>query len=705
MKNLRIALAKQKKLVALFIVTIFLPSVLLSVFGIRAIRNEKFRLEREIENQNRRIAGFLKNQLISRFEEISSDLKSVTEDPSFIQKDYASIRKLVNGRFQNDLLIEQIFLNYGTEEYFFPFLQPISTTQMPAPGLSLNDSARKLLKQAQESEYQKRDYTTAIARYKTLIPSAGNRNTRAIILNHIARNYKKQSKYHQAAETYLQVVRDFPESRASSGLPLVIPAELQIAECYNSAGDFRESLTYAFRIYKQLLDISWDLTEDQFVTYASLAQEAIRNSRENLVNEFTEVDRNELERLTRLHINRVEQFQIRKAIIEEIVPDLRNMLGPVPNAAGVVNLSKTIDSRLFLVSAVPISENSKGILGILYNQNHLIKSVLPEIIRDIQRDEETDIAITDLSGIRLVGSTELQDKEPILTEYFEANFPPWKITLYTHGTAPSDMISITRNFYFWTIITLIIVLVFGAVMINRAMAHEQAALKIKSDFVSSVSHEFKTPLTSIRTLTERMKNGKIKDPAKMQTYFSIISHDVDRLARLVSNVLNFSKIEEGRKEYEFQDTDTTEWISQTVNEYRETEIEKEINIHLNVAENIPRLKMDPDALSQAVYNLLDNAIKFSDKKDRIDVLLTSNKLQVILKITDRGIGIDSEDLNHIFDKFYQGKNALEKSVQGTGLGLTLVKHAIEAHGGKISIESSVGKGTTFSIQIPFQLKM
>jgi len=237
------------------------------------------------------------------------------------------------------------------------------------------------------------------------------------------------------------------------------------------------------------------------------------------------------------------------------------------------------------------------------------------------------------------------------------------------------------------------------------MAHERAALKIKSDFVSSVSHEFKTPLTSIRALTERMKNGKVNDRGKMQQYFSIISHDVDKLTRLVSNVLNFSKIEEGRKEYEFRVTDTAEWITQTVNDYRKAGIQKEIDIHLHVAENIPPLKMDPDALSQSVYNLLDNAVKFSDENTRIDVSLASSKQQVTLKIADQGIGIDREDLRYIFDKFYQGKNALKKSVQGTGLGLTLVKHTVEAHGGKISIESNVGKGTTFTFRIPVQSKM
>ena len=117
MRNLQIVLGKQKRLVALFIITIFLPSVLLSVFGIRAIRNEKFRLESKIESQNRRIAGFLKNQLISRFEAIRSDLKSMAEDACFIQKDYASIRKLADGWFQNDLLIEQIFLLFLHGKY------------------------------------------------------------------------------------------------------------------------------------------------------------------------------------------------------------------------------------------------------------------------------------------------------------------------------------------------------------------------------------------------------------------------------------------------------------------------------------------------------------------------------------------------------------------------------------------------------------
>jgi signal transduction histidine kinase len=266
------------------------------------------------------------------------------------------------------------------------------------------------------------------------------------------------------------------------------------------------------------------------------------------------------------------------------------------------------------------------------------------------------------------------------------------------------MISITRNFFFWTILTLVVVLVFGAVMIWRAMAHERSLLKIKSDFVSSVSHEFKSPLTSIRALTDRMQAGKVKEEAKRMEYFSIISQDVDRLSRLVTNILDFSKIEEGKKEYEFLETDIAKWLGRTVEKYRKTETSKGMNFHLDVDNNCPHILMDSNALSQVLYNLMDNAVKFSGEKSEIHIKLTSNEEQITLEVMDEGIGIDREDMEQIFDKFYQGRNATQHAVQGTGLGLTLVKHVVEAHDGSISVESDVGKGSNFKIIIPVRQK-
>ncbi|GAG54042.1 unnamed protein product, partial [marine sediment metagenome] len=222
--------------------------------------------------------------------------------------------------------------------------------------------------------------------------------------------------------------------------------------------------------------------------------------------------------------------------------------------------------------------------------------------------------------------------------------------------------------------------------------------------VSSVSHEFKTPLTSIKALAERLQEGKVKDTSKAEQYFSVISQDTEKLIRLVKNILDFSKIEEGKKEYEFEDTDVGQLVAQQLENFRKGELQKDLKIHAQIPKDIPHLFVDGDTLSQAIINLLDNASKFSPDKKEIYVSVKKDEENVIIEVDDRGIGIHQDELNKIFDKFYQGKNTLRQIVKGTGLGLTLVKHTVEAHGGRISVESKIGQGSTFSLIFPIKGK-
>ncbi|GAJ11221.1 unnamed protein product, partial [marine sediment metagenome] len=214
-----------------------------------------------------------------------------------------------------------------------------------------------------------------------------------------------------------------------------------------------------------------------------------------------------------------------------------------------------------------------------------------------------------------------------------------------------------KSFYFWTILTLLLILSFGVVLIVRTVAHEMEVLRIKSDFVSSVSHEFKTPLTSIKALTERLLEGKVKDQAKMNQYFSVISQDTNKLTHLVGNILDFAKIEEGKKEYDFEETDMIEWLDQTVENFKKENLQREITIRTRIPDDVPHLIIDKNAMTMAVSNLLDNAIKSSTEKNEIDVIVVKDENNILIKVKDYGIGIPHDELNKVFEKFYQGSNA------------------------------------------------
>ena len=261
---------------------------------------------------------------------------------------------------------------------------------------------------------------------------------------------------------------------------------------------------------------------------------------------------------------------------------------------------------------------------------------------------------------------------------------------------------VRSSFYFWTILTFLIVLTFGAVLIARTIAHEMEILKLKSDFVSSVSHEFKTPLTSIKALAERLQGDKVLDHEKMKQYFSLISQNVEQLTRLVKNLLDFSKIEEGKIEYEFALTDIAELATQQVRDFEKTEPQKGARIRPRIHSDIPPLLADREALLQALNNLLDNAFKFSGAEGEVEIRVKKDEENVVIEVVDQGIGIPEDEQEKIFDKFYQGSNAVKQSAKGTGLGLTLVKHTVEAHGGKILVRSRLGGGSTFSLFLPIK---
>jgi signal transduction histidine kinase len=186
----------------------------------------------------------------------------------------------------------------------------------------------------------------------------------------------------------------------------------------------------------------------------------------------------------------------------------------------------------------------------------------------------------------------------------------------------------------------------------------------------------------------------------MTQYISIISHDIDRLIRLVSNILNFSNIEEGKKVYRKEKTDTTVWLKETINNYKKVSIESGINVCVEIENDLPALFIDKEAMIQVLFNLLDNAVKFSREVKEVEVTALKNENSIVIKIKDKGIGIENYEKDKIFEKFYRGKSAVEYYIKGTGLGLALVKYAIEAHNGKIDVESEPGWSTVFTITLP-----
>ncbi|MCJ7484981.1 MAG: HAMP domain-containing histidine kinase [Candidatus Aminicenantes bacterium] len=708
LENLGIALRKQKKLVLIFFLTIFLPALTLSVFGVRAIRNERFRLAKQEENEGRRAARFIRADVQSKIEAVTSALKGIARDPAFIGKDHAAIHDLAEKRLAADPLIGQAVLLYRNEEALFPLLL-VPLERKPADSSKAGDAALAArIRRAEALEFVDRNFRAAAALYLELTTLASGRNLQAEMLTGQARCLQKSADYKEAVNVYARIASGYPDSLTPSGLPLGLLARLQAVECLERAGNSQGAAKTALDAYRELLKKPSALSEDQFKTYISLVGEAIDavlagEEGAQVSDEF----RAEYAGLKKLQSDRMEERAAAGLLRKEVIPELERRLSQ--SGAYISNpyrLSRNVGGRdlLLLAAWIPdrTGEGTAGIVGVQINNDHLLADVLSEALGNVQLNDGVEVVLADLAGRPLSEKISTSKALPLVTEYFEDNFPPWKIELFQTPAKGLEILDLRRNFYFWTILTLIVVLAFGAFLIARTIGHEMEILKIKSDFVSSVSHEFKTPLTSIKALMERLVDGKVRDPGKMDQYFSIIAQDTDRLTRLVNNLLDFSKIEEGKKEYIFADTDVARIAAEQVEAFKKDQVQAGPEIRFEIIGDIPAVRADAEALSRALANLIGNAVKFTPPGKAIRVGLSSDGKNVVLDVKDEGIGIHPDEVGKVFEKFFQGKNALDQTVKGTGLGLTLVKHIVEAHGGRIFVESRLGLGSKFSMVFPIK---
>jgi len=257
-----------------------------------------------------------------------------------------------------------------------------------------------------------------------------------------------------------------------------------------------------------------------------------------------------------------------------------------------------------------------------------------------------------------------------------------------------------RYAFFLLAMTLVVGLAaLGAFLWWRDTKREVQLAQMRSDFVSSVSHELKTPLTSIRMFTETLRFRKPSDEARRKYQDTILS-ECGRLTRLLNNVLDFSKIEKGSKQYNFEPVSLQDVTDTALRALAYPLQAKNYSIGTHYPEEEISVLGDIDALEQVILNLLSNAMKFSGDRKEIQISLGKDGSVATLEVRDYGIGIPAEDCNQIFDRFFRADGVRNSGIPGTGLGLSIVQHAVEAHDGQIQVTSTPGEGSTFSIQLP-----
>jgi two-component system phosphate regulon sensor histidine kinase PhoR len=247
---------------------------------------------------------------------------------------------------------------------------------------------------------------------------------------------------------------------------------------------------------------------------------------------------------------------------------------------------------------------------------------------------------------------------------------------------------------------LVAVIVAGVVITVRLTRRESEMAQLKADFVANVSHDLKTPLSVIRMFGETLEMGRVPDEARRQEYYRIITHESERLSHLIDNVLDFSRFEGGRRRYDLAPTAVEPLIRETLDAFAYPLEQGGFKLEVAVEADLPEVPMDADAISQALANLIDNAIKYSDADRVVAVDARRDGEGIALSVADRGVGIAPAEHTRIFEKFYRVGRSETQGRRGSGVGLALVRHVAGAHHGRVSVQSAPGQGSRFTLWLP-----
>jgi len=702
--NLKLVLLRHKKFLAIFFIVVFLPSVVLAFFGIRAIQNEKFKLQQQNLEQQKGFARAVQTGIQSHIQRNSSKLKELSAQKAFSEQDYRAIRDLILKHLKDESLFGHIVIWNLNKSSWLPGFQ----THPPyAKTLVVSEDWKKWqpdLATAERAEFRRRKFAEAISLYKKILDRAEDNHVNAWMLSRIARCEIKQKKFKQAVNTYQSIIADYPDLLTESGRPLELVSRMEMLDAFRLDKNYESFLREFLNTYDLLEQNIWPLDGEQIKMYASMLKNLIDEVvSENPTKDIPDNFKTAVEDIQNSIDEKLKIWQMAEVVRQNILIGIREKPENIKSDSPQVQKSTVqFENNEVLVLFVPLSKSDSRqydeFLGSLFRIGDMAKTIDALVTENCPMDISAIFRST-LSDKIVFGDKSLAEKRPIITEFFPENFPPWKVELYQSDEDGSGF-SLHKNIFFWTILALLFILFFGSGLIIRTIIQDVNLLNLKSDFIASVSHEFKTPLTSMGAILEHLMDDKVKDPDKTQEYYRILSHDSERLKRLVKNVLDFTKIEEGKRKYKRESIDIIRLVRQEVDSFEKENRSNRFKVGVEKSVDISPVYADKEAMSQAVHNILDNAAKFSDQEKKIEVEVKRKEKNIEIAVRDRGIGIPESEHKKIFGKFYRGKQASAVSPTGTGLGLTLVKHIMEAHGGDIVIQSRLREGTCVALILP-----
>jgi len=689
----------RRKIVFIFLLAILLPSLVVGYLSFSTFAERRESVRRLLES-NLWISGesALKSIESALLEHEKEALKPenftrLTElkDTEQTLSDYSNLLKEIAG---------QLFLLNAEYQIILPKTGKEDISIFPGEKNVQNTEFAQALKQAESLEFSGKNYSRAAELYRKCYSLAPTNQHKALALEALGRCLLSSKKYGEASKVYSELSAKYGQSLNKAGHPYGILAAFQQYEIERRRKREENSLKIFLSLYGKMRSGVWLInlaTYDFFIVeIESILDDKFSGAR------FPEIRESYLI-LQKQQSSYLEALLFADFLKREAVPKIKEKL-TLSRIGGEAQPGRLLAARreqfcLVSYSVLPNFQSEKTFYGgFCWDLSSLKKEIFPEVLENLTKDTGLSLRIIDERGRNiLTGKEELTSKNSLSLSYRQFPFP-WKLLVSQPAFSDLELTARRENFLYGVLLTFIVALMLmGAFLIVRDISRESETTRLKTEFVHNISHELKTPLTLIRLYGETLQRKEdLKKDEKKEAY-EIITKESERLSHLINNVLDFSRIEMGRKEFDFKKGSLAQIVRDTLESYRYHLEKKGFSVKKEIASDLLEMNFDGEAIASVLVNLLSNAMKFSPKIKEVTVKLFKDNGNAVLQVADKGIGISPKDISRIFNRFYRVKNEIVSDTEGSGLGLTLVKHIAEAHGGRVKVESEPGKGSVFSV--------
>jgi signal transduction histidine kinase len=685
---MRLRSVSELRLGLLFLGLVLLPSLLLGFFCFRAVESVRRATRARVHEDQQRYAEFAARAVEAELAELESEWQDLRPEAGGWEARVAAIQARLGAERRAELCIGRAWLVDASGRVATFRAGAVATSQLvPMPASAI---ARRFESEAAAAA-DLEDPRAAAARFADLARRYENERLRAIAEASAGDAWLRAGERAAAAGAFRRVLATGGEPHDFDQQPLRCVARLQLAQVLavnDPPAARRELENLCAELTRLRSEMSWR-TQAYFAERTRALDSRLDPSRR-------------LDCAVDSTLGLGADFFVRK--LERKL--LRAIMDEQPASLRVRSVSDLADGVPYLLALQFLPDaggiQTGAVLGYEIDLQQLSIDLLPRFLRELRLADAVDVALVDGADRLVAGDRGVVHGAPSARAILAEPFEFWSIAVRGRASVRADAGDARSRALLSVVIVLLLTIVAGAMAIAVGLRRQARQAALKTTFVNNVSHELRTPLTSIRMYAEMLELHADLPAAERQRQLGVIRSECRRLERLIDAVLDFASLQRGTRALQFEYEEVGSLVRQVAEEFREQAESQGFTYRVEIEADLPEIRADADALRQVLLNLLSNAVKYSEATRWIAIRAARRDGGVVLEVEDHGIGIAPAEQERIFEDFYRVDQRLASARPGLGLGLTLVRRIVTLHGGRVAVDSALGRGARFSVWLPLE---